>query len=113
MYKWNPAIVRFAEIQKGNKKIQQVLMIKKVPSYTLAQFIYLHVIQLIYSTYLRLWFHWLGSATRTKVAAHPVYLSKKLDSNVDTFSYFIVDCDVSFVFSLSPAFLTDLHCYLC
>ena len=30
MYKWNPAIVRFAEIQKGNKKIQQVLMIKKV-----------------------------------------------------------------------------------
>ena len=46
--KWNPAIVRFAEIQKGNKKIQQVLMIKKVPSYTLAQFIYLHVIQLIY-----------------------------------------------------------------
>ena len=39
--KWNPAIVRFAEIQKGNKKIQQVLMIKKV--HTLALFIYLHV----------------------------------------------------------------------
>jgi hypothetical protein len=72
MDKWNPAIVRFAETQIGNKKIKQVFDDEEDSDF--ADWEVLKGLKLLHILFTN--------------------LSKK-DSNVDAFSYFIEDYDVS------------------